>query len=355
MSETDNASLYAGLKTSDFDYDLPEELIAQTPSPRRGQDRLMIQTPGGQIDGAFADLPNWLEAGDTLVVNNTRVMKARLKGEKDTGGAIEVMVDRLAGENEAWCLTRASHAPKEGMKLNLGEGVSATVLRREGDSFLLRFEGEDSLFQALDKAGELPLPPYIKREANENDLDRYQTVYAKEIGAVAAPTAGLHFTEDLLDEIRARGVTVAHLTLHVGAGTFLPVREEDVSRHKMHSEWFQIPQSCAEAIAQTRSNGKKVCAVGTTALRALETAAQKGPVRKMSGTTDLFVAPGYEFRCCDMLLTNFHLPKSTLLMLVSAFAGVENIKRMYQEAARQRYRFFSYGDAMLLSRNPRNP
>jgi S-adenosylmethionine:tRNA ribosyltransferase-isomerase len=291
-----------------------------------------------------------LDPGDVLVVNDTRVIKARLHGRKDSGGEIEVLVERVLDAHRALAQVRASKAPKPGRRLLLGGGVEAKVLGRQGEFFELRFDEE--VLDALTRHGEVPLPPYITHAAVGADEARYQTVYAREPGAVAAPTAGLHFDQTLLDAVRARGVAIATVTLHVGAGTFQPVRVEDLSRHVMHSEWYGIPQATVDAIAQARKKNGRVVAVGTTTLRALEAAVASGEEGLAAGTgeTRLFIVPGYSFRIVDRLVTNFHLPRSTLLMLVSAFAGVENIRRAYAHAVAARYRFFSYGDAMLLER-----
>ena len=304
-------------------------------------------------DRAFADLVALVGADDVLVVNDTRVIKARLHGRKDSGGEVEVLIERLLDSRRAIAQVRASKPPKAGRRLVLGEGVEAEVRGRLGEFYELAF-GHDVL-EVLSRHGEVPLPPYITHPAIAEDESRYQTVYAREPGAVAAPTAGLHFDAALLDAMRAKGITVASVTLHVGAGTFQPVRVDDVSRHVMHSEWYDIPQATVDAIGRARKKNGRVVAVGTTTLRALESAAkgEEGRLAAGTGETRLFIVPGYRFHVVDRLVTNFHLPRSTLLMLVSAFAGVDNIRHAYAHAVAERYRFFSYGDAMLLERADR--
>ena len=340
------------VRLSDFDYDLPPELVAQHPAPTRTASRLL------HVDGAhdlledlrFPDLVPLVGAHDVLVVNDTRVIKARLHGHKDTGGEVEVLVERVLAERRVLAQVRASKTPREGRSLRF-DGAEARVSGREGEFFLLDFDSP--VLEYLDRHGEVPLPPYITHEAVVEDEARYQTVYAREPGAVAAPTAGLHFDEPILAALRERGATIASITLHVGAGTFQPVRVDNVADHVMHAEWYRIGEETVAAIAQARARGGRVIAVGTTALRALESAAAASPdgaLRAGSAETRLFIVPGYRFRVVDRLVTNFHLPKSTLLMLVSAFAGVETIRRAYAHAVAQRYRFFSYGDAMLLER-----
>lgn len=346
------------MRVSDFDYELPAELIAQHPAPERAASRLLhLDGVSGAIDDLqFRDIASLVRPGDLLVVNDTRVIKARLRGRKDSGGAVEVLVERVLDANRVLAQVRASKALRPGRKLILGGGVEAEVVGRVGDFFELRFppaasaEGEGSVLDVLARHGEVPLPPYITHAAQAEDEGRYQTVYARVPGAVAAPTAGLHFDEAMLAVLEAKGVARASLTLHVGAGTFQPLRVEDVSEHVMHSEWYGIPQATVDAIARTRAGKGRVVAVGTTALRALESAAAGGALQAGTAETRLFIVPGYRFRVVDRLVTNFHLPRSTLLMLVSAFAGVENIRRAYAHAIALRYRFFSYGDAMLIER-----
>jgi S-adenosylmethionine:tRNA ribosyltransferase-isomerase len=331
------------MKLADFDYELPEELIAQQPAKERTGSRLLHLDAGtGEMrDLAFADLPGLVDQRDVLVVNDTRVMKARLFGTKDTGGKAEVFVEHIVRDAEALAMLRAGHPPKEGSKLTVGDGVEVEVLGREGELYRVRFS--EPVAGVLRRCGSVPLPPYIRHAASPADAERYQTVYADRAGAVAAPTAGLHFDEATLKTVEARGALVAKLTLHVGAGTFQPVRAEDIKSHRMHKERYEIPQATLAAIARRR-----VLAVGTTALRALETSALTGNHR---GDTDLFIYPGFKFQVVERLLTNFHLPKSSLLLLVAAFAGHDNIKRAYAHAIEQRYRFFSYGDAMLIERS----
>ncbi len=327
---------------SEFDYALPPELIAQQPAAERRASRLLrLDAASGALeDLAFRDLPNLVDAKDVLVLNDTRVIKARLRGRKSTGGRLEVFVERIEGEREALALVRSGHALHPGYRVTLGDGATAEVLGREEDLYRLRFE--EPVAAVLERCGEVPLPPYIRHAPGVSDAERYQTVYAGPPGAVAAPTAGLHFDKAMLQSIEARGARIAKLTLHVGAGTFQPVRGEVVEEHRMHSERYEIPASTRSAIS-----GKRVLAVGTTSLRALESAALTG---EQSGETTLFAYPGFRFRVVERLLTNFHLPKSTLLMLVSAFAGTDNIRRAYAHAIERRYRFFSYGDAMLIER-----
>jgi S-adenosylmethionine:tRNA ribosyltransferase-isomerase len=331
------------MKLADFDYALPPELIAQHPAEERGASRLLhLDGRTGVLqDLAFADLPRLIDARDALVLNDTRVIKARLHGAKESGGRIELFIERITGANEALALLRSSHAPKPGARLKLGDGVAAEVLGREDDLFRLRFT--EPVAAVLERCGDLPLPPYITHAPGAQDAERYQTVYAENPGAVAAPTAGLHFDQKTLRKIQNNGTTIAKVTLHVGAGTFQPVRSDIVEEHKMHFERYAVPPETAAAI-----RGKRVLAVGTTSLRALESAAATG---EAEGETNLFAYPGYRFRVVDRLLTNFHLPKSTLLMLVAAFAGLENIRRAYAHAIEQRYRFFSYGDSMLIERS----
>jgi S-adenosylmethionine:tRNA ribosyltransferase-isomerase len=343
---------------SDFDYQLPEELIAQFPLPDRTQSRLLRLNgvTGEFTDQHFADLPELVRSGDLLVFNDTKVIKARLLGHKDSGGRVEVLIERVLSDAEAIAQVRASHAPKPGSRLRLADAISVQVLQRQDDLFLLRFENSASVFELLDQFGTVPLPPYITHSPDAQDEVRYQTVYARLPGAVAAPTAGLHFNDAMLEKLRKNNIRMAYVTLHVGAGTFQPVRVEDLALHRMHSEWYQIPEATATAISETRSGGGRVIAVGTTTLRALESAANdSGDIPAGCGDTTLFITPGYRFRVVDRLLTNFHLPKSTLLMLVSAFGGSENVRHAYRHAVETHYRFFSYGDAMLIERQELAP
>ena len=340
----------------DFDFDLPEELIAQFPLEQRDNCRLLHVVPeGGYEDLLFHDIKKLLRPGDLLVMNNTFVIKARLRGHKATGGAVEALIERVTGEKSAIAMMRASKSPKAGTEVifenHEGEKLPVKVGEREGEFFELEFP--DAVLPLLDKFGSTPLPPYIERDANAKDESTYQTVYAKIPGAVAAPTAGLHFTRELLDELKAEGIDEAYVTLHVGAGTFQPVREEKLSEHKMHSEWYSVSPEVAAKVNETKAKGGRIVAVGTTSLRTLEAAAV-APGRIQSGARDttLFVTPGYKFNTIDALITNFHLPKSTLVMLVSAIAGRERILDAYRHAIENKYRFFSYGDAMFLENAP---
>lgn len=337
------------MKLEEFHYDLPKELIAQQPLAQRSASR-MLHLPrdsGGVSDVRFRDLPGFLRAGDLLVFNNTRVIPARLFGAKETGGRVEVMIERLIGSDECLAQLRVSKPLREGGRVVLEDGSGLVLLGREGSFFRLRCES-GSLASLLESHGHMPLPPYIEREDTEADRERYQTVYATVPGAVAAPTAGLHFDSDLLNTIDGLGVERAEVTLHVGAGTFQPVRCERIEDHRMHAEHLEVGADVCEAVERTRQRGGRVVAVGTTAVRSLETAAADGELRPYAGDSRLFIYPGYEFRVIDGLVTNFHLPESTLLMLVSALAGRERVLHAYRHAVEQRYRFFSYGDAMLL-------
>jgi len=332
------------MRLAEFDYALPEELIAQHPAGARAGSRLLhLDAASGRIeDLAFADLPSLVGKRDTLVVNDTRVIKARLAGAKASGGRIELFIERVTGPREALALVRSSHHPREGGELVVGDGARVTVVGREGDLYRVRFT--EDVLAVLERCGAVPLPPYIRHAPGAQDAERYQTVYATQPGAVAAPTAGLHFDHDLLGRIEARGARLARVTLHVGAGTFQPVRSDPIESHRMHRERYEVPRETMDAIAERR-----VLAVGTTSLRALEGAALTG---QLHGETDLFVRPGFQFLLTDRLLTNFHLPRSSLLMLAAAFGGLENIRRAYAHAVAKRYRFFSYGDAMLIERAP---
>jgi len=337
---------------SDFDYDLPSELIAQTPLPERSASRLLEVAGGRLIDRHFADLLDLLHPGDLLVFNNTRVLKARFFGVKESGGKVEVLVERVLDTRTVLAQVRASKPPQPGMAIRLADSFDVTVGPRAGEFYTLAFPGD--VFDLIDVHGRLPLPPYIDHAADEFDEERYQTVYAREPGAVAAPTAGLHFDEGLLARIEAKGVKLAYVTLHVGAGTFQPVRNENLAEHKMHSEWYSIAPETVAAVEAAKAAGRAVIAVGTTSMRALESASQSGYLKAGSADTALFITPGYRFKTVDRLVTNFHLPKSTLLMLVSAFAGYDVIKAAYAHAIAERYRFFSYGDAMLLTKDDRS-
>lgn len=337
---------------SDFDFTLPDRLIAQHPPEVRGSSRLLVALPDMPLqDRAFGDLPDYIEAGDVLVFNNTKVMKARLFGQKESGGKIEALIERVLDNHTALAHIRSSKSPKPGTKLIFEGDICAVMVEREDELFCLRFEGGQTVYELLEQNGHLPLPPYIERAAGADDDTRYQTVYAKHQGAVAAPTAGLHFTDELLGRLKAKGVETAEVTLHVGAGTFQPVRVDKIEEHKMHSEWFDVPPETVAAIEAAHARGNKVWAVGTTSMRALESAAREtGRLKAGQGDTDIFITPGYRFRVIDRLITNFHLPKSTLLMLVSAFSSMEHIRSVYRHAVEHEYRFFSYGDAMVLGR-----
>jgi S-adenosylmethionine:tRNA ribosyltransferase-isomerase len=342
------------MQLSDFNYELPTDLIAQHPLANRTDSRLLeVRAEVGNrvqlIDRQFKDILSLIKAGDLLVFNDTKVIPARLHGKKETGGNVELLIERISGDKQAWVQIRASIVPKTGSIVHIynqsGESFPVEMIGHDGRFYEVRFP--ENIFGLLERFGELPLPPYIEHQANSEDAQRYQTVIAKNPGAVAAPTAGLHFDESIMQKLRDAGVQLATVTLHVGAGTFTPVREEDLSKHKMHHEWFSIPEQTLQAIEETKKIGGRVVAVGTTSLRALESHALN---QESSGETNLFITPGFVFKTVDCLLTNFHLPKSTLLMLVSAFAGMSNIRSAYQHAIDQKYRFFSYGDAMFLCR-----
>jgi S-adenosylmethionine:tRNA ribosyltransferase-isomerase len=332
---------------SDYDFDLPPHLIAQTPLPERGASRLLHVDGQRLIDRHFGDLADLLNPGDVLVFNDTRVLKARFFGVKASGGKVEVLVERVLDDRTVLAQVRASKSPLPGGSIRLADAFDVQVGERAGEFFTLTFPSD--VFALLETYGSLPLPPYIEHTADAFDETRYQTVYAREPGAVAAPTAGLHFDETFLLRLQEKGVRTAFVTLHVGAGTFQPVRTENLADHHMHSEWYTISQATVDAVRDAKAAGGKVVAVGTTSLRALESASQSGELQAGSADTRLFITPGYRFKTIDRLITNFHLPKSTLLMLVSAVAGYDTIRAAYSHAIAQQYRFFSYGDAMLLS------
>ena len=339
------------MKKSDFSFDLPEELIAQTPLQRRDGSRLMHLDPRtGAIEHRhFYELPEYLREGDCLVVNDTRVLPARLLGTRKSGGSVELLLLRDLGDGRWECLSRPGRKTKPGTELSFGNGeLTATVEAvADGGNRIVQFHYEGIFLEVLERLGKMPLPPYIKEELQ--DAERYQTVYSRELGSAAAPTAGLHFTPELLDRIRAMGVSVCSITLHVGLGTFRPVKEEEIEDHAMHSEYCIIPQETADVINRTKERGGRVIAVGTTSCRTLESfAGEDGRLEAASGWTDIFIYPGYRFKCIDALVTNFHLPESTLIMLVSALAGREHVLHAYEVAVRERYRFFSFGDAMLI-------
>ncbi|MEJ2461516.1 MAG: tRNA preQ1(34) S-adenosylmethionine ribosyltransferase-isomerase QueA [Candidatus Thiodiazotropha sp.] len=339
---------------SDFDYELPESLIAQYPESERSHSRLLALLDGEleAKDLGFSELPSLLRAGDLLVFNNTRVMPARLFGRKQTGGRIELLIEKVISDRQSLAHLRASKSPKPGTLLLVGDSARKVVVEgRQGALFKLRLEQGD-FHQLMAEEGHMPLPPYIQRDDSAFDQERYQTVYAVRPGAVAAPTAGLHFDQGMLDQLSAQGVGQVHLTLHVGAGTFQPVRCENLDDHVMHSEWVEVDEEVCSKVRETRAAGGRVIAVGTTSVRSLEAASASGELRPYRGETRLFIRPGYRFRSVDALITNFHLPKSTLLMLVAAFAGHERVMRAYRHAVERRYRFFSYGDAMFLTPCP---
>jgi S-adenosylmethionine:tRNA ribosyltransferase-isomerase len=339
------------IRLSDFRFDLPAELIAQRPLPERGASRLLsLDGPSGRLqDLRFSDLPDLMRPGDVLVFNDTRVMRARLFGRKESGGRVEILIERLPAPDEALAHIRASKSPPFGTRILLGAGERLEVRDREGDLFRVRSLDAD-FGSLMERHGHMPLPPYIHRADDLADADRYQTVYARREGAVAAPTAGLHFDQDMLARLEAIGIDSVHVTLHVGAGTFQPVRAEQLDEHVMHAEWLEVDKRACERIRSAQRTGGRVIAVGTTSVRSLESAAADGELRPYRGDTRLFIRPGYRFRVVDAMITNFHLPESTLLMLVCAFAGYQAVMSAYGHAVRERYRFFSYGDAMFLTR-----
>jgi len=338
------------MQLSDFDYQLPEHLIAQTPLAERSTSRLLVVNSVDEslTDRQFSDITEYVDAGDLLVFNNTRVIPARLFGQKQSGGKLEVMVERVLDKEYLLAHIRSSKAPKPGTRLILEKEIKCALVKRENDLFVLRQQSEKSWFELLEQYGHVPLPPYIRRADEKADRERYQTVYAQYPGAVAAPTAGLHFDAAMIDRLTSRGINSAYVTLHVGAGTFQPVRGDDIDSHVMHAERIDVPQRVCDAVIETQQAGKRVIAVGTTVVRSLETAAATGKLLPLDGESKLFIKPGFRFNAVDAMVTNFHLPKSTLLMLVSAFAGTDIIRRAYAHAILQQYRFFSYGDAMLI-------
>ena len=340
------------MQTQDFDFYLPDALIAQHPTKQRSASRLLhLDGTSAQLhDQLFIDLPNFIHAGDLLVFNDTRVIKARLYGHKQSGGAVEMLVERVLDMQHVLAHIRSSRAPKAGARIRLADAFDAEVIGRDDDLFHVKFLGDKSVLDLLEQHGALPLPPYITHAAEAEDDERYQTVYAKHAGAVAAPTAGLHFDDAMLVLLKDKGVQIAYVTLHVGAGTFQPVRVDNIKDHKMHSEIYAISAETVAMINKTKQIGGNIIAVGTTSLRALESAAQYGEMKCGQNETAIFITPGFQFKVVDKLLTNFHLPKSTLLMLVSAFSGFEVIKNAYAHAVKQNYRFFSYGDAMLINK-----
>ena len=338
------------MKKSDFNYHLPPELIAQKPLAQRSASRLLqLNKQTGELsDRQFRDFIDLLQPDDLLVFNDTKVIPARLFASKTTGGKVEILIERIEDQHQALAHVRASKSPKADALLQLENGVVCRVLGREEDLFRLRFETERTLLDVLADIGHMPLPPYIDRADDKSDLDRYQTVYAKQAGAVAAPTAGLHFDEPTMQLLKQKGIQSSFITLHVGSGTFQPVRVEELTQHVMHKEYFDVSAACVEAVRQTKARGGRVVAIGTTAVRALESASVRGELQVGCGDTQLFITPGYRFKTVDAMLTNFHLPESTLLMLISAFADYDSVMKAYQHAIEQRYRFFSYGDAMVI-------
>ncbi len=341
----------SAMKKSDFTYQLPEELIAQKPLPERHDSRLLcLNKHTGQItDRQFTDFIDLIDERDLLVFNDTKVIPARLFGTKTTGGKVEILIERVLDDHHAIAHVRASKSPKEGALIKLDNGYHCEVQVRTDDLFRLEFKSDKPLLEILEKIGHIPLPPYITRADDKSDVSRYQSVFAKHAGAVAAPTASLHFDLAMMEKIKGKGVETAFVTLHVGSGTFQPVRVEDLSQHIMHKEYSTVSLEAVEAVRQARARGGRVIAIGTTAVRALESASQTGQLKPGFGDTDLFIIPGYQFKSVDAMLTNFHLPESTLLMLVAAFAGYQPVMDAYQHAINQSYRFFSYGDAMFLS------
>ncbi len=339
------------MKKSDFNYHLPEHLIAQKPLPERIASRMlcMNRVTGELKDQQFINFIDLINKDDLLVLNDTKVIPARLYGNKQTGGKVEILIERVLDGQHAIAHIRASKSPKAGSIIELDNGLSCYVTGREDDLFCLKFSDENTVLHLLDQIGHIPLPSYITRDDDKEDLTRYQTVFAKQAGAVAAPTAGLHFDQETIDKLEKKGVKKAFVTLHVGSGTFQPVRVDKLSEHVMHKEYYSVSQATVDAIKQTKEKGGRIIAIGTTSVRALESASGSGKLEAGFGDTDLFITPGYTFKSVDAMLTNFHLPESTLLMLISAFAGYDHVMNAYQHAIKQEYRFFSYGDAMFLS------
>ncbi|HBN57876.1 MAG: tRNA preQ1(34) S-adenosylmethionine ribosyltransferase-isomerase QueA [Candidatus Thioglobus sp.] len=337
------------MKLTDFDFELPKSLIAQNPPKNRTDSRLLVPQ-STIIDSFFHQIESFIKPGDLLVMNNTRVIPARLFGHKSSGGKVEIMIERLLNDRQVLAMVKASRAPKIDSFITLENGDKAQIISKENGFYTLDFV-TDSLIDLLDNVGHIPLPPYIERSDEQADLERYQTVFADRDGAVAAPTAGLHFDDELLSSLKEKGIEHCFVTLHVGAGTYQPVKADKITDHKMHSEYFEIDQSSVDQINQTKDNGGRIIAVGTTAVRSMESAAKSGQLKATKEETDIFIYPGYEFKVVDMMITNFHLPKSSLLMLVSAFIGREKMMEIYRHAIDKKYRFFSYGDAMLLEKH----
>jgi S-adenosylmethionine:tRNA ribosyltransferase-isomerase len=338
------------MKASDFDYELPEQLIAQKPLEQRTASRMLVLDPqqGSIQDDQFSSLEDYLKPEDLLIFNDTRVFPARLFGHKESGGKVEVLIERIVNDEEVLAHVRSSKSPRAGIHLTLEQSIACQVEGRHEDLFKLKLSQHGNWLDLLQQYGHMPLPPYIERKDDESDRDRYQTVYSRNVGAVAAPTAGLHFDQSMLDSLQTRGVRTAYVTLHVGAGTFQPMRVEDISEHIMHAEMVDVSDAVCQQIKHTKEIGGRVIAVGTTVVRSLESAAAGGEIQAFQGDTQLFITPGFEFRVVDAMITNFHLPRSTLLMLVSAFAGKDFMMDAYQHAVQTEYRFFSYGDAMLI-------
>ena len=336
------------MKRQDFYFDLPEALIAQQPTSERRASRLLVLQGTALHDKQFVDILDFIQPNDLLVFNNTKVIPARLFGKKITGGQVELLIERIISDQQALCHIRSSKSPKPGTKLVIEDAFEVEVTGRQGALFLVTFDPTKTPLEWVEAYGHMPLPPYIERADSAMDKERYQTVYATRPGAVAAPTAGLHFDEDILAAIKAKGADIGFVTLHVGAGTFKPVQVDDIRQHTMHSEWLEVQPGLVEQVKAARTKGGRVIAVGTTSVRCLESASQHGELQPYTGDTDIFISPGYQFRQVDVLLTNFHLPESTLIMLVSALAGYDNTMNAYRHAVEQRYRFFSYGDAMLV-------
>lgn len=343
------------MQLSDFHYVLPPELIAKQPAKERTAGRLLSLdgVSGSLRDGQFSEILDCVESGDLMVFNNTRVIPARVFGQKATGGKVELLIERVLSEHQALTHIRASKAPKAGSKLLLEGGPEVNVVGRDDALFIVEFPVGAPVIDTLERIGHMPLPPYIDRADEDSDKERYQTVYSQHKGAVAAPTAGLHFDEEMLAALAEKGVKTAFVTLHVGAGTFQPVRVSNIKEHKMHAEYMVVDQAVCDAVNETKAAGKRVIAVGTTSVRSLESAAASGDIRPVQGDTDIFIYPGYQFNVVDVLITNFHLPESTLLMLISAFAGYKHVMKAYEHAVAKAYRFFSYGDAMWITRNPK--
>jgi S-adenosylmethionine:tRNA ribosyltransferase-isomerase len=338
------------MRLSDFNYDLPAELIARYPLPQRSASRLLcVNSQTGEIaHRQFTDILSLLQPNDLLVLNNTRVIPARFFAHKESGGKVEVLVERILDDKRVLAHVRSSKSPKPGSFIIFDEQIRFEMLRRQENLFELRCDSEKTVLEIIEKIGQIPLPPYFHREPEESDKERYQTVFAEHKGSVAAPTAGLHFDEELFEKLRVKNIEIAYLTLHVGAGTFAPVKIEEIEKHHMHAEFIEVSESVCEKVRAAKARGGRVIAVGTTSARSLETAARDGEIKAFSGDTDIFIYPGYEFKCVDALITNLHLPGSTLLMLVSALGGYENMMAAYREAVAEKYRFFSYGDAMWI-------